>query len=100
MKALSNIEEEEKETPADITYLEYRHTKLSGSVIETAIESFEYLNKANLCSNIGMSASCSFSCDFRAEQRWPLLHRYLWDLLRALKQEGERNPNKALHECY
>ena len=56
MKALSNIEEEAKEAPLDISYLENRHTKLTGSVIESAIESFEYLNKAKFCSNIGTTS--------------------------------------------
>ena len=48
MKVLSNVgEEEEKEKQVlDISYLENRHTKLTESVIESAIESFSYLAKA------------------------------------------------------
>ena len=55
MKALSNIgEEEEKEKQyLDISYLENRHTKLTESVIESAIESFSFLAKAHFVSNIG-----------------------------------------------
>lgn len=56
MKALSNIgeEEEKKEQYLDISYLENRHTKLTESVIESAIESLTYLAIAQFVSNIGI----------------------------------------------
>jgi len=55
MKVLSNVgEEEEKERQMlNISYLENRHTKLTESVIESAIESFSYLAKGQFVSNIG-----------------------------------------------